>query len=120
MIGLCTFKFYFVCMPVIIYTSCDVPLKNGLNLQTVIGLRLANCPYDTSMKNRGIPQSTRNVRYGIRKTAVTKKHASRHEGTVTSKNHRFMNSESMIKYYINYDAVYPTLCLHTKVTELSN
>ena len=39
-----------------------LPLNNGLIFHTVMGLRLANCPYETSRKKRGMPQSIRNVR----------------------------------------------------------
>ena len=47
----------------------DLPLKRGLSLQIEMGDSDANCPNDTSRKNRGIPHRVMNNRYGMRNTA---------------------------------------------------
>ena len=44
-----------------------IPVNNGLTCHICTGPLAANCPMESSRKNRGIPANTIIIRYGIMK-----------------------------------------------------
>jgi hypothetical protein len=52
--------------------SIILPLNSGHKSQTDSGLRLENWPMISSIKNRGIPPISRNVKYGIKNAPAIK------------------------------------------------
>ena len=50
----------------LIFLKVFLPLNIGTILQIAMGLRLENCPYTVSMKNRGTPHRHRKITYGMK------------------------------------------------------